>query len=293
MILGLVQSNIVWEKKQENTEKMRKYIELFNAHAKDCAGERLLLFPEMSLTGFSMNTEMTAELHKETVHAVHQLSGAYNVSLGVGWVQGADGKALCENHYSIITPDGGDILDYAKLHPFSYSGEDRFFRGGDRLCACQFGDMRIGVAICFDLRFPEIFQILSDCVDMIVVPANWPEKRSRHWRTLLEARAIENQCYIAGINCCGMMDDTYYSGDSCLYDAGGGLVVPEVDISMKDTETGAGDISDAAGAICFADEERLLIYHIKNNVSSVRETFPVKAERRNELYGKLEVQGLE
>lgn len=283
MILGLAQSNIVWEKKTENIKKMRKYMERFGAYAGKGTEEKLLLFPEMSLTGFSMNTEVTAEAYGETIGIVRQLAGAYGVSVGVGWTQAGEGNGLCKNHYSIIVPDGDIILDYVKLHPFSYSGEDRFFEGGNGLCACRLGDMHVGAAICFDLRFPEIFQILSDRVDMIVVPANWPEQRSRHWKTLLEARAIENQCYIAGVNCCGSMKDIYYSGDSCLYDASGSSVIPETEIFMKDT------VDD----ICFADEERLLIYQIENNVRSVRETFPVKAERRTELYGKLEVQGLE
>lgn len=283
MILGLAQSSIVWENKAENKKKMAEYAGRFSAYAKACAEQRLLLFPEMSLTGFSMNTEVTAEPYGETIDAVRQLTGAYGVSIGAGWTQAGEEDTLCKNHYSIITPNGDIILDYVKLHPFSYSGEERFFEAGNRLCACRLGDMRVGAAICFDLRFPEIFQILSDRVDMIVVPANWPGRRSRHWKTLLEARAIENQCYIAGVNCCGSMQGIYYSGDSCLYDAGGMPVTAEAEIFMKDT--GKDN--------CFADEERLLIYHIENNVRSVREAFPVKAERRTQLYEKLEVQGLE
>lgn len=268
MRIGLAQINIIWENKEQNINKLRHCLESCNTVCD------IVFFPEMSLTGFSMNTEYTAEADSQTVHICERLAREYGVAIGIGWVK--QGGSKCENHYSIVTAEGREALDYTKLHPFSYSGEDRYFRGGDTLSACRIGDMKLGAVICYDLRFPEIFQTLSDKVDFIAVPACWPEKRRKHWLTLLEARAIENQCYIAGINCCGMINDTYYSGDSCLFGPDG---QPVQTTDVIDLDVGC-------------EGEKLFIYNIENNVTSVREIFPVKTDRRNELYGSLTVRGL-
>lgn len=278
MRIGLAQMNIIWENKEQNMVKVRDCLDRFvevrssadNSASIECAdtesGNDILFFPEMSLTGFSMNTAYTSESAKETVRECEELAREYGVSIGIGWVK--HGEPLCENHYSIITPDSGEILDYAKIHPFSYGGESEYFIGGDSLCTCSVGDMKIGTAICYDLRFPEIFQILSDSVDLIVVPANWPERRKKHWMTLLEARAIENQCYIAGVNCCGMMNDMYYSGDSCLYGPDGIEAETVYKIVLGE----------------HYNEEKIFVYDVQNKVSEVRAAFPVKNDRRKDLY---------
>lgn len=222
-----------------------------------------------------MNTKVTAESDRETVHIFGQLAKKFELAIGIGWVKQCGD--MCENHYSIVSSEAGEVLDYAKLHPFSYSGEDKFFKGGDSLGICRIDDMNIGAVICYDLRFPEIFQILSDKADFIVVPANWPEARRTHWLTLLEARAIENQCFIVGINCCGMMQGNYYSGDSCLFGADGTLLNADETIDMS--------------AECA--DEKLLIYDIKNNTEHVRKAFPVKRDRRCELYRDLKVREID
>lgn len=265
MRVALAQMNIVWEDKERNTDKVKEWL----AEAKN-NGADAIFFPEMSLTGFSMNTKVTAENERETVHVFEQFAKTFGLSIGVGWVKQCGD--MCENHYSIVDSEAGEVLDYAKIHPFSYSDEDRFFKGGDSLGVCRLDDMNIGAVICYDLRFPEIFQILSDKADFIVVPANWPEARRAHWLTLLEARAIENQCFIAGINCCGMMNGSSYSGDSCLFGADGTLLSADEIIAM-----------DAECA-----DEKLLIYDIENNTEHVRKAFPVKRDRRCELYRSLE-----
>ncbi len=272
MIVGLAQTNIVWEDKKTNLEKVKRVIDSFLG-ALDCSedtGGRLLLFPEMSLTGFSMNTEVTAENDEFTLNEIKQLAAKNNITIGIGWVR-KNNTVLCENHYSLIDNNGAKISDYIKIHPFSYSGEDRYFAGGDSLAWCQVGEFKVATAICFDLRFPEIFQIMSDNADMIIVPANWPERRSKHWKTLLAARAIENQCYIAGINCCGMVGDQYYSGDSGLYSPGGEKLSVTTGIMLNEG----------------TEEEQIFIYTLDNDVRKVRKSFPVKSDRKIELYKKL------
>jgi predicted amidohydrolase len=167
----------------------------------------------------------------------------------------------CGNHYSVISPNGEALMDYVKIHPFSYAGEDRFFKGGDKLGVCSIGEMNIGTAICYDLRFPELFTHLSEKAELIIVPANWPAARSLHWSTLLRARAIENQCYMAGVNCCGEMDGQVYSGDSALYGPEGEILTPVETITLNETD-------------------KIYIYDIVNNVEEVRKSFPVRNDRK-------------
>ena len=165
-----------------------------------------------------------------------------------------------------MTPEG-EILEYTKLHPFSYSGEDRYFQGGTLLPVCEYRGYHLGVQICYDLRFPEAFQALSRQADLILVPANWPGRRREHWISLLQARAIENQCYIAGVNCVGDMDGQTYTGDSRLYGPDGALCSGET-LMPADAQPG----------------ECAFIYDIDDQVKKVRTQFPVKKDRRDALY---------
>ena len=264
MKIALGQLNISWENKDANLEKLKVCLKDLEKLKTD-----LFLLPEMSLTGFSMNTEKTKESRKETVCQMQKLAAQYHTAIGIGWVR--DTGDFCENHYSIVSAEG-ELLDYAKLHPFSYGEESLHFAGGSELPLCQYQGFRIGVQICYDLRFPEPFQILSKEADLIVVPANWPASRREHWDTLLRARAIENQVYIAGVNCAGSMGGQYYSGDSVLYRPDGTKVPAERKIIFDDGKS---------------PEESIFLSDIDNNVTKFREAFPVKKDRREALYRKL------
>jgi len=262
MKIALGQLQLFWEDKQANLKKVEECIKILQKEKAD-----LFLLPEMSLTGFSMHTEKTKESHKETVQQIQRLAFQSHITIGVGWVK--DRGNLCENHYSLIAPDR-ELLDYVKLHPFRYGGEAERFQGGNELLDCMCCGFRTGIQICYDLRFPEPFQILSRYTDIIFVPANWPAKRREHWLCLLKARAIENQVYLAGINCAGYMDNCYYSGDSGLYAPDGQLLCGE-------------EIYLPGGCL----EERLFVYEIKNNVSCYRKKFPIKEDRKENLYGTI------
>ena len=155
-------------------------------------------------------------------------------------------------------------MDYAKIHPFSYGEEHAHFRGGEKLCTGWLGEFQAGLAICYDLRFPEQFRAMVPETEFFIVPANWPEARTSHWKTLLAARAIENQCYVAGVNCCGDMDGQHYSGDSGIYAPDGSLLVP-----VKETRLWYS---------CM--EETLLVYDIQNDVAKTRNAFPVLQDRK-------------
>lgn len=262
MKLALLESHIEWENKQKNIDHLIEILNQIKTEKIDA-----IFLPEMSFTGFSMNTAVTGETQKATVSEISKLSETYGISIGFGWVKNTSLKS--ENHYSIVS-NGTEILDYTKIHPFSYSTEDQYFQGGEELCFCELKNFSISSLICYDLRFPEVFQILSKKADLIVVPANWPQRRREHWMTLLKARAIENQCYLAGINCIGDIGGLTYSGDTALYNPAGEVEVPQ--------------------KICRFKESNLYIYEIENDCTQFREDFPVKKDRKEDLYQSLRRQ---
>lgn len=248
MRIALVELEIAWEDRANNIIIASKYCEKAAQE-----GAALICFPEMSFTGFSMNTGVT----KQAAYDNYELSKAHGIAVASGWVK--DCGELCENHYTIVDNDI-ILLDYAKIHPFSYSGEDKFFKGGSELKVCEMGGFKVGVNICYDLRFADTFSQLGDMSELILVPANWPERRANHWKTLLAARAIENQCYVAGINCSGNIGGLDYSGDSALYSPNGDIIKP-----AEVYDLGRG---------------KMYIYDIKNDVDDYRKKFPVRQDRR-------------
>lgn len=246
--------DILWEEKAANQKKAVAFVKSASEKGAD-----LILFPEMSLTGFSMNITLTAEKEMETVSFFKSLAARHEIHIGFGWVEAYQGKA--RNHYTVVSPREGILSDYVKIHPFSYSGEDNYFVAGNTVHTFTISDFRISTFICYDLRFPEIFQAVSGQADLIVVAANWPAARKEHWRILLQARAVENQTYIAGVNCVGDKGGLSYSGNTSLVDPEGRVVQ---------------ELSDNEG-IVFCDIE-------KAKAENYRKSFPLKNDRKIDLY---------
>lgn len=259
MKIGLAQMNIEWENKKKNLLNAEKMIQ-------DAVRENIecLLFPEMSLTGFSMNIDVIGEkrVKLETIAKFREFSIKYQIYLGIGYVEKEEKKGL--NRYAIINPRGEVLGDYVKIHPFSYGEESLFYKGGESLVATNIEDIILAPCICYDLRFPEIFQAASKTAHCIVVAANWPMERREHWIALLKARAIENQCYIAGVNRVGEGNGIKYSGDSMIVDPYGEILSSAI--------RGEGIVS--------AKIE-------KRTVDSYRKNFRLKEDRKEELYVKL------
>lgn len=255
--IALAQTTIIWEDKDRNFKKAEEQIKDAVNHNAEA-----IFFPEMSFTGFSMNTDATKESGDETVRHMQSIAGQYRMAIGFGWVR--DCGIKCENHYTVVDRSGKIISDYVKIHPFSYSGEDLRFQGGTALSYFSLNGIVCSTFICYDLRFPEIFQAASKKAHAIVVPANWPAKRRDHWQTLLRARAVENQVYILAVNCTGDIGGIRYAGDSCVIDPDG--VVRSV----------------------LHDSEGILYFELADDAGEVRRGFPVKRDRRGELYKSLE-----
>ncbi len=248
MRIMLCQTHIQWEDKQANINALHKLLSLAKEEHAD-----LLCLPEMSFTGFSMNIRKTVDDADETRSQMVTMARTYQTAIAFGYVTPADDKRAY-NHYAFVDSAGEVLGDYIKIHPFSYSGEDMYFSRGNQLVYFDFMDFKIGLALCYDLRFAEQFIALGDVCDLILLGAAWPAKRSLHWRVLSQARAIENQCYMAVVNCYGSINDVVYSGNSML-------VRPDGVIMGEQTTEGYA------------------VYTVDNDVSTYRSRFPVRQDR--------------
>ncbi|MBQ7077499.1 MAG: carbon-nitrogen family hydrolase [Lachnospiraceae bacterium] len=252
MKIALAQTDIKMLDKAHNLEEAKRFI----AEAAE-SNARLVLFPEMSMTGFSMETDKSNDNDESTLDAMKDLAKHHGIAIGFGRVEtDSNGKGL--NYYDIVEKTGERILHYAKRHPFTYGGEGEKFVGGDEIPVISIDGFAMAVQICFDLRFPLSFYKMAEKTHLMIVPANWPKKRISQYRTLLAARAIENQYYVAGINCVGNQDGIEYNGQSVLFSPKGDAVAE------------------------LGDEKGLLICDIEDDIELKRSKFPVIKDRRTD-----------
>jgi len=211
MKIGLVQYDPVWEDKKKNQEKILNLV-------KEISNVDLLIFPEMTLTGFTMNSEQFAEgLQGESFRFFAELASKLTTNIFAGIIE--KGKSRNFNTLIHITPQKKLVKLYRKIHPFSYSDEHIHFQAGANPAVTKIKKWQIGLSICYDLRFPELYRKYGKKKTQLIVNiANWPDTRIEHWRTLLKARAIENQCYVAGVNRIGKDPKLNYPGFSSVFD---------------------------------------------------------------------------
>ncbi|MCK5294527.1 MAG: carbon-nitrogen family hydrolase, partial [Arcobacteraceae bacterium] len=217
MIIAIISLNQIWEDKKANLLLCERYIKEASSQSVD-----LIIFPEMTLTGFSTNINFASEDENssETINEFQVLAKKYSIAILFGVVIKNGRKAL--NKTIFIDCSGKIIGRYTKIHPFSFVGEDKYFNAGKNIEIVKFKDFNIGLTICYDLRFPELYSALSKNSDIIINIANWPEKRVEHWNTLLKARAIENQLFIVGVNRTGEDGNGHkYQESSFIFNANG------------------------------------------------------------------------
>jgi omega-amidase len=214
-ILGL-QLDIVWENKEANFEKVRGLLEKANA-----TPGSLVVLPEMFDTGFSMNVSGICGGTDDFLAEMAKRFGIYLLGGTAGPAENGKGK----NEAVVFGPQGKELARYGKLHPFSYAGETNYFVPGNSLVLFEWAGVKVAPFICYDLRFPEVFrQAVRQGAELFVVIANWPAARELHWKTLLRARAIENQAFVAGVNRCGKDPKHDYSGQSLIIDPRGQIL---------------------------------------------------------------------
>lgn len=213
MRVAALQSDIVWEDPVANFAHLEPWIA-----AAAGTGARLLVLPEMFSCGFSMNTERIAEPvgGPSTSFLLHQ-AAAHGLWLMGSIPERGPGAERPHNTLVLASPEG-QLHRYHKIHPFTYAGEDRHYQAGERFVTVEVEGLRLTLFICYDLRFADEFWATAADTDAYVVVASWPEARRRHWTTLLEARAIENQAYVVGVNRVGQGGELRYAGDSRIFD---------------------------------------------------------------------------
>lgn len=248
MRVGLVQMDLVWEDAAANHARAERHIQEAAA-----LGARLVVLPEMFSAGFSMKPERIAQPEGGPTQTFLQEVAA---GLGVHLIAGVPEQVGPRNVAMWVSPDGA-VRRYVKIHPFSFAGEDQHYRPGTEVHTWVIEGLRVSPLICYDLRFPEPFRLLTDDTDLYVVIANWPERRRAHWQALLRARAIENLAFVAGVNRVGDGDGLHYAGDTALISPWGETLV---------------------GA---AEGEAVLVVDVDPGVvSQARASFPVLRDRR-------------
>ena len=203
-----VQMDIAWEDPQANFESVSRT---------DVGGAQLIVLPEMFATGFTMDAGKVAPRADEVREYLAGRASAWGAHVIGGYAE--PGSPRPRNGCSIYDPTGNEILHYQKIHPFTLAGEDEHYDGGDSLSTAEIEGVRVTPVICYDLRFPELFRIAAGRTDLFVVIANWPAKRRHPWRTMLMARAAENQAFVLGVNRVGTGGGEPHSGDTMLVES--------------------------------------------------------------------------
>lgn len=257
-----VQFDIAWENKAANHAIVERLVEQAAP-----PGGSLIVLPEMFDVGFSLNTTVTAE--QATGHASESWCAAAAKRWGV-YLQGAsvqrpDPGRKATNDAVVFNPKGELICRYSKIFPFSGGRETDTFMGGDRIVTFDWHGLKVCPLICYDLRFPEIWRLATIDLgaELFTLGASWPAPRHHHWLTLLNARAIENQAYVLGLNRCGRDPFLAYLGGSRLIDPKGQVLAQ----AENQTEVISAEID-------------------QTDVQSWRASFNALADARREFLGR-------
>ena len=253
MRIAALQHDIVWE---DAAATCARLVPMIAEAAADGAG--LIVLTEMFGPGFSLAADRISE---PPGGPTEQFLVDRAASNGV-WIGGSiptrdRDDAHPVNRFLLVGPDG-TRHHYDKLHPFTFADEHEHYRAGDEPVTVDIGGLRVSLFVCYDLRFANAFWERATGTDVYLVVANWPAARRYHWRTLLRARAIENQAYVVGVNRVGKAEGLTYVGDSVIVDPSGEVLAEGVD----DTE-----------GVVIADVD-------PGRVAEVREAFRFLPDRR-------------
>ena len=216
LTITLIQTGLKWEDKAANLEHFEARIEALHEPTE------LVVLPEMFSTGFSMQPERLAEkMDGPTLSWMAAVAARKRVILTGSVIIEENGQYY--NRLIWMLPNG-KYGYYDKRHRFAYAGEDQHYAAGAKRLVASVKGWKVLLLVCYDLRFPVwsrqgVAEGPDLEYDLVLYVANWPERRSHAWKTLLQARAIENQCYVAGVNRIGNDGhDIHHSGDSMIID---------------------------------------------------------------------------
>jgi omega-amidase len=215
--ITLFQGYLFWEKTDKNLQNIA--LRLSGIREKT----DLIILPEMFNTGFTMNAEELAEpMGGKTMQWMHKIAVQYSCVVTGSIIITEKGNYY--NRLIWMRPDG--IHDhYDKRHLFALGKEHNTYTAGTKRLMVELNGWKICPVICYDLRFPVWLRNVEETYDLLLIVANWPERRALHWRTLIPARAVENQAYVIGVNRVGHDgNEVYHSGDSTCIDPNGNVV---------------------------------------------------------------------
>jgi predicted amidohydrolase len=214
LTFSLIQTQLFWEQKEENLRMLANKIDRIEMPTE------IVVLPEMFSTGFSMQPQLLAEqMDGPTVQWMQETAAKKRIILTGSLIIQENDQFY--NRLLWVLPNG-EIGHYDKRHRFAFAGEDKHYAAGNKRLIAQVKGWKLNLQICYDLRFPVWARQQADQApeyDVLLNVANWPERRSHAWKTLLTARAIENQCYVIGVNRVGTDGkDIYHSGNSMVID---------------------------------------------------------------------------
>ncbi len=257
MKIGCIQLNVGFGKVEENFERAEKFIREAASR-----GAEIVVLPEMWNTGYAL--EKLSELADSNGERTKAFLQGLATELGIHIVGGSvaterDGKFY--NTMYVYNRDGDLVSEYSKVHLFRLMNEEKFLEAGNDLNRFALGDIEAGGVICYDIRFPEWLRAHALAgANVLFVSAQWPTPRIDHWKTLLQARAIENQCFVIAVNRISRKVENF-NGQSMIIEPWGEVLW-----------TGA------------EDEELAIIDVDFSKVEEVRSRIPVYDDRRPGLY---------
>ncbi len=213
--ITIIQTDLVWENKAANLQRLQQKIADLEERTE------IVVLPEMFSTGFTMHPELFADtMEGETLQWMKVQAATYKIILTGSLIIQEAGKYF--NRLVWMLPNG-QMGHYDKRHLFAYGEEDKHYTAGHKRLIASVKGWKINLQICYDLRFPvwsrQQPSTTEQEYDVLIYVANWPERRSHAWKTLLCARAIENQCFVVGVNRVGNDGkQVYHSGDSLVID---------------------------------------------------------------------------
>lgn len=259
--ISLGQMDVLLGKPDENYARMSAWV----AEASRL-GSDLILFPELWSTGYDLENwgKYATPVEDGLFGRLRGLAKQHHISLGGSLLERRGDQAF--NTFVLIGSDGNLLGLYRKVHLFRLMDEEKWLAAGDELVVAEAVWGRTGLGICYDLRFPEMFRYYGlRGAELILIPAEWPSRRIQHWSTLLRARAIENQVFIAAVNRVGESKGEVFGGHSALINPWGEALAEgnEVDEALLTAEI---DLKE---------------------VDRVRQHIPVFGDRRADVYGDL------
>jgi len=221
MKVAAISLNIAWQDINSNLVKAEQFIR--KAKNDDCD---VVVFPEVFNTGFIANLDKYAEAPEgKTYKTLQKLATDNSINIVAGISEKIPGQKA-KNIAVVFDVLGNEVAKYIKMHPFNYANEGKYFSSGDELAEFNLSGAHCSVFICYDLRFPEIFRRVAIKSKVIFIVANWPDTRENHWQHLLVSRAIENQCFIVGVNRIGKDGvGLKYNGSSMIINPSGEVLV--------------------------------------------------------------------